>query len=47
MMGYLRLKQGKLPEALASFQKASALDRSDTVSLCMVGSAGRAGGPDR
>jgi len=37
LMGYLRLKQGKLQDALSSFQRASALDSSDTVSLCMVG----------
>jgi Flp pilus assembly protein TadD len=37
LMGYLRLKQGKVQDALSSFQRASALDSSDTVSLCMVG----------
>jgi Flp pilus assembly protein TadD len=26
-----------MPEALTEFQKASSLDRSDPVSLCMVG----------
>lgn len=37
MFGYLRLRQNKLTEAMGEFQKASALDRSDTVSLCMIG----------
>jgi len=37
MFGYLRLRQDKLPEAMSEFQKASTLDRADTVSLCMIG----------
>jgi tetratricopeptide (TPR) repeat protein len=37
LLGYVRLKQGKLPEALQSFKMASELDDHDTVSLCMVG----------
>ena len=36
-MGYLKLRQDKLEEALAEFQRASALDQSDLVSLCMIG----------
>jgi Tfp pilus assembly protein PilF len=35
--GYLRLKENKLDEALASFRKASAINPDDTVSLCMIG----------
>jgi len=37
LLGYLRLKEDKLKESLAAFQRASQLDRSDTVSLCMIG----------
>ncbi|MGH7176855.1 MAG: tetratricopeptide repeat protein [Tepidisphaeraceae bacterium] len=37
LLGYLRLRQDRLPDALAAFTRASQLDRSDTVSLCMVG----------
>ena len=37
LMGYLRLKQNKLQEALVCFQRASNADKSDTTSLCMVG----------
>jgi tetratricopeptide (TPR) repeat protein len=37
MMGYLRLRQSKLEDALSEFQKSSALDREDPVSLCMIG----------
>lgn len=37
LLGYVRLKQVRLKEALASFQKASSLDPNDTTSLCMIG----------
>jgi tetratricopeptide (TPR) repeat protein len=37
LTGYLRLRQNRLPEALASFQNASQLDARDTVGLCMLG----------
>lgn len=37
LMGYVHLKEGKLPEALAAFRHASDLNSGDTVSLCMVG----------
>lgn len=37
LLGYLRLKQGKLDESLSAFRKASALNSQDPVSLCMVG----------
>jgi len=39
LTGYLRLRQKKYNEALASFQRASALDAKDTTSICMVGYA--------
>ncbi len=35
----MRLRQNRFADALASFQSASAADRSDTVSLCMEGYA--------
>jgi Flp pilus assembly protein TadD len=37
MLGYLRLRQDKLHDALQSFTKAATLDRKDSVSVCMVG----------
>lgn len=37
LSGYLRLRQNRLPEALAAFEKASQLDGRDTVGLCMLG----------
>jgi Tfp pilus assembly protein PilF len=37
MLGYLRLKQERFPEAMAAFRVASTLDRSDPVPLCMIG----------
>ncbi len=37
MLGYLRLRQGKLQDAMTAFREASTLDHNDTVSLCMVG----------
>lgn len=37
LAGYLRLRQNRLPEALAAFQRASQLDAGDTVGLCMLG----------
>lgn len=37
LMGYLRLKQGKLDNAFTSFRQASALDPRDATSLCMIG----------
>jgi tetratricopeptide (TPR) repeat protein len=37
LLGYLRLKQEKLDDALAAFRSAGALDKNDTVSICMVG----------
>lgn len=37
MLGYLRIQQGKLAEAVSLFHRASALNVRDTVSLCMIG----------
>ena len=37
LMGYLRVRQNRLPDALKAFNKAAELDQNDTVSLCMVG----------
>lgn len=37
LLGYLRLKEQKLNDALQAFRKAAELDRTDTVSLCMIG----------
>lgn len=37
LVGYLHLKQDRLDAALRSFKAASALDKSDATSLCMVG----------
>jgi tetratricopeptide (TPR) repeat protein len=37
LLGYLRLRQDRLADALNAFQKANAADRADTTSLCMVG----------
>ena len=37
MLGYLRLKQQKYPEALAAFRAASTLDHSDPTPLCLMG----------
>jgi Tfp pilus assembly protein PilF len=37
LLGYLKLRQDKLPEALVEFRKANELDQTDTVSLCMIG----------
>ena len=37
MLGYLRLKQERFPEAMAAFRTASTLDRSDPVAQCMMG----------
>ncbi len=37
LLGYLRFKQRRYPDALVEFQKASELDTRDTISLCMVG----------
>jgi tetratricopeptide (TPR) repeat protein len=37
LLGYVRLRQDRLIEALNAFQKANAADRADTTSLCMVG----------
>ena len=39
MLGYIYLRGNKLDEALKEFQKSSALDRSDPVSICMTGYA--------
>jgi tetratricopeptide (TPR) repeat protein len=39
LLGYVRMRQGKTPEAVAAFKKASALDPKDPVSLCMTGFA--------
>ena len=39
LLGYLRLRQNKIPQALDAFKKAHTLDRNDTVSLCMIGFA--------
>lgn len=48
LIGYVRLKQEKLPLALAAFEQASALDSQDAVSLCMVGyTYEKMGRPDR
>jgi tetratricopeptide (TPR) repeat protein len=47
LLGYVRLREDRLADALASFKKASALDHTDTVSLCMVGYAfQKLGNPD-
>lgn len=37
LLGYVQLGQDRLSEAYASFARASQLDPTDTVSLCMVG----------
>jgi cytochrome c-type biogenesis protein CcmH/NrfG len=37
MLGYIRLRQERLNDALVEFQSASLLDRNDTLSLCMIG----------
>jgi Flp pilus assembly protein TadD len=37
LLGYLRLKQNNLPASLEAFRRASRLDPTDTVSLCMTG----------
>ena len=37
MTGYLRLRQGKMKDALAAFQQACKLDPKDAVAVCMVG----------
>lgn len=37
LLGYLRLKQEKLDEALSAFRRSSTLDKNDTVSICMAG----------
>ena len=37
LLGYVRMRQGKFDESLASFRKSNALDAGDTVSLCMIG----------
>jgi tetratricopeptide (TPR) repeat protein len=37
MIGYLRLRENKMIDALAEFQKSSSLDHGDAVSLCMAG----------
>ena len=37
LLGYLRLRQNRYPDALAAFERASAKDPKDTVSICMIG----------
>jgi tetratricopeptide (TPR) repeat protein len=37
LLGYLSLRQEKLHDALGAFTKSSTLDRSDNVSVCMIG----------
>lgn len=37
LYGYLRLREERLADALTSFNRAYTLDRTDTVSLCMIG----------
>lgn len=37
LYGYLRLREDRLADALTSFNRAYTLDRTDTVSLCMIG----------
>ena len=37
LLGYLRLRQNQLNDALAAFSQANQLNPTDTVSLCMVG----------
>jgi tetratricopeptide (TPR) repeat protein len=37
LLGYLRLRQERLHDALSAFTKSSTLDRSDNVSICMIG----------
>jgi Flp pilus assembly protein TadD len=36
-MGYVRIREGKLSEALASFRKANSLAPTDTTPICMIG----------
>lgn len=35
--GFLHLRENRLADALTAFNKAYALDRTDTVALCMIG----------
>jgi tetratricopeptide (TPR) repeat protein len=37
LLGYVRLRQDQLPQALAAFHMANRMDANDTVSLCMQG----------
>jgi Flp pilus assembly protein TadD len=37
LLGYVRLKQGRLQQSLAAFEAASAADPADTVAICMGG----------
>jgi tetratricopeptide (TPR) repeat protein len=37
LLGYLRVQEERWSEALGAFQKANLLDRSDPVSVCMIG----------
>jgi tetratricopeptide (TPR) repeat protein len=37
LLGYLRLRQNKLDDALVEFLKVNSYDRSDGLSLCMIG----------
>jgi Tfp pilus assembly protein PilF len=37
LMGYLRMRQDRLPEALAAFKQVSNAPDADPVSLCMTG----------
>ena len=37
LLGYLRIRQGKLDDAQTAFQKAAALDQTDAVAVCMSG----------
>jgi Flp pilus assembly protein TadD len=36
-MGYLRVRQNKLADALVEFQTAATLDRTDPMALSMIG----------
>src|SRR5205085_10874264 len=39
LLGYLRVRQNRLTDALSEFQKANTIDQRDTVSMCMIGYA--------
>jgi Flp pilus assembly protein TadD len=37
LLGYVRLRENRLTDALSAFRRANQIDPSDTVSLCMQG----------